>query len=133
MPPMLRQLSIMPSFYTVNSETFVRVYFCQTSLLLEITLFITDIGKSCPSRKILASQVCLLMLFAKKSSRTVEITLSITVIGQSSSSHEILTSQVCLLMLFTKTKFSRKFPGLTVANCSHRQGYGKFKDFSKIS
>ena len=31
----------------------------------EITLLITDIGKSCPSRKFLTSQVCLLTLFAK--------------------------------------------------------------------
>ena len=31
----------------------------------EITLSFTDIGKSCPSRKFLASQICLLTLFAK--------------------------------------------------------------------
>ena len=31
----------------------------------EITQPITDIGKSCPSREFLASQVCLLKLFAK--------------------------------------------------------------------
>ena len=31
----------------------------------EITLSITDIGKPCPSREILTSLVCLLMLFAK--------------------------------------------------------------------
>ena len=29
-----------------------------------ITLSFTDIGKSCPSREFLASQICLLMLFA---------------------------------------------------------------------
>ena len=31
----------------------------------EITLLFTDIGESCPSRKFLTSQICLLMLFAK--------------------------------------------------------------------
>ena len=30
-----------------------------------ITLSITDIGKSCPSREFLVSQICLLTLFAK--------------------------------------------------------------------
>ena len=31
----------------------------------EITLSFTDMCKSCPSREFLASQICLLMLFAK--------------------------------------------------------------------
>ena len=31
----------------------------------EMTILFTDIFKSCPSRKFLASQICLLMLFAK--------------------------------------------------------------------
>ena len=32
---------------------------------VEITMSFTDICKSCPSRKFLASQICLLMLFGK--------------------------------------------------------------------
>ena len=35
----------------------------------EITLSFTDIGKSCCSREILKSQICLLSLFAKINSR----------------------------------------------------------------
>ena len=62
---------------TVNSEIFARVLFRETSHMRSFvktkssriakfsTLSITDIGKSCPSREILTSQVCLLTLFAK--------------------------------------------------------------------
>ena len=56
---------------TVNSEIFVRVYFRKTSNMRsfvkrkpprndEITLSVTDIGKSCLSREILTSLICLL-------------------------------------------------------------------------
>ena len=37
----------------------------------KIILSFTDIGKSCPSRKFLTSQLCLLTLFAKISGFTV--------------------------------------------------------------
>ena len=63
-------------FDTVNSEIFARVYFRETSHMRsfvkikssqnsEITLLFTDIEKSCPSRELLATQICLLTLFAK--------------------------------------------------------------------
>ena len=58
------------SSYSVNSEIFSRVYFRETSHMgsfvkikssqnVEITQSFTDIGKSCPSPKFLASQICL--------------------------------------------------------------------------
>ena len=61
---------------TVNSEIFARVLFSRnfayakfrenkTSRNAEITLSFADICKSCPSREFLASQMCLLTLFAK--------------------------------------------------------------------
>ena len=37
----------------------------------EITLSLTDIDKSCPSREYLASQICLFTLFAKISGFTI--------------------------------------------------------------
>ena len=43
-------------------QSFVKI---KSSQSREITLSITDIGKSCPSREFLTSQVCLLTLFAK--------------------------------------------------------------------
>ena len=63
------------SSYTVNSEFFARVYFRETSHKRsfvktkfsrngEITLSITDIGKTCPSGEFLTSQVCLLTLIS---------------------------------------------------------------------
>ena len=45
-----------------NVRSFVKM---KSSRNREITLSITDIGKPCPSREILTSLVCLLMLFAK--------------------------------------------------------------------
>ena len=68
--------SFMVVQYTVNSEIFLRVLFCETLHMrsfvkikstrnAQITLWFTDICKYCPSRKSLASQMCLLMLFAK--------------------------------------------------------------------
>ena len=48
--------------------TFVKIKSSQNA---EITLSFTDICKSCPSRKILVSQNCLLTLFAKISGFTV--------------------------------------------------------------
>ena len=68
-----------------------------------------------------------------KSSRNGKITQSINDIGKSCSSCLIGTAQVCLLKLFAKIKLSQKFRDFTVANCSYRQGYRKFKDFSKTS
>ena len=53
---------------TVNSEIFARVLFSMKikSLLNgEITLSLTDIDKSCPSREFLKSQICLLTLIVK--------------------------------------------------------------------
>ena len=72
----MTRTKISPTNVTVNSEIFARVYFRETSHVRsfvkmkssrnrEITLSITDIGKPCPSREILTSLVCLLMLFAK--------------------------------------------------------------------
>ena len=56
--------------FTVKSEIFARVYFRETWHMLSfvkiessrndaITLLLTDIGKSCPSREFLTSQICL--------------------------------------------------------------------------
>ena len=61
---------------TVNSEIFAKVYFRETSLMRsfaelkssqngEVTLSLTDIGKSCPSREFKTSLICILTLFAK--------------------------------------------------------------------
>ena len=48
----------------------------KSSLNAEITLSFTDICKSCPSRKFLTSQICLLTLFAKiKKSRKFTVTV----------------------------------------------------------
>ena len=44
----------MRSFVKINS-----------ALNTEITLSFTDLGKSCPSREFLISQICMLTLFAK--------------------------------------------------------------------
>ena len=60
---------------SVNSKIFARVLFSrnftyakflkiESSQNGEITPSFTDIGKSCPSREFLTSQICLLMLFA---------------------------------------------------------------------
>ena len=60
----------------VNSEMFASVFFsrnfaytklCENKILAKwrITLSFTDIGKSCSSCEFLASQICLLTLFAK--------------------------------------------------------------------
>ena len=43
-------------------RSFVKIKSSQNA---EITLSLTDISKSCPSRELLASQMCLLTLFAK--------------------------------------------------------------------
>ena len=61
--------------FTVNSEIFARVLFSRnfmrsfvkikSSRNWEITLSITDIGKSCSGREFLAQQECLLTLFVK--------------------------------------------------------------------
>ena len=49
-------------------RSFVKI---QSSRNGEITLSLTDIGKSCPSHDFLTSQICVLTLFAKiKLSRT---------------------------------------------------------------
>ena len=75
------------SFATANSEIFARVLFSGSFAYAyakfrekkslgneEITLSFTDIGKSCPSREFLTSQICLLKLFAKiKFSRNFQI------------------------------------------------------------
>ena len=69
-------------FFTVNTEIFGRFYFHETSHMRsfmkiepllngKITMSFTDVGKSCPSREFLTSQLCLLMLFAKISEFTV--------------------------------------------------------------
>ena len=59
---------------TVNLEIFTRVLFswifeyakfCEVKTLAKSLLSFTDIGISCPSRKFLTSQICILMLFAK--------------------------------------------------------------------
>ena len=72
----MRLAPIGSTYFTVNSEIFARVLFRVTSHMrsfvkikssrnAEITQSFTDIGKSCPSREFLASQICLLKLFAK--------------------------------------------------------------------
>ena len=59
-----------------NREIFARVYFRETSHMRsfekintsrndEIALSFTDLGKSCPSREFLTSQICILTIFAK--------------------------------------------------------------------
>ena len=57
---------------TVNLEIFARVLFWETTQIFkkikpsqngETTLLFTDEGKSCPSRELLMSQICLLRLF----------------------------------------------------------------------
>ena len=62
------------SSFTVNSELFERVLFSRNFAYFvkikpsrngEISLLFTDIGKSCPSREFLMSQVCILTVFAK--------------------------------------------------------------------
>ena len=63
-------------FNTVNLEIIAIILFSRNSHMLsfvkikssrnaEITQSFNDIGKSCPSREFLASQICLLALFAK--------------------------------------------------------------------
>ena len=43
-------------------RSFVKIKFSRNG---DIALPFSDLGKSCPSRNLLTSQVCLLMLFAK--------------------------------------------------------------------
>ena len=47
---------------TSHMRSFVKI---ESSRNGEITMSFTDVGKSCPSREFLTSQMCLLMLFAK--------------------------------------------------------------------
>ena len=49
-----------------DMQSFVKI---KSSRNGKITLLLTDIGNTCPSREILTSQMCLLTLFAKKKSR----------------------------------------------------------------
>ena len=64
-------LAICSSSHTVNSEIFARIYFAKfreikTQVKWQNHSSFTDIRISCPSHEFLTSQICLLMLFAKK-------------------------------------------------------------------
>ena len=57
---------------TVNLESFVMVLFSGNFAdadapqeMAKITLSLSDVGKSCPSRKFFTWEICLLMLFPK--------------------------------------------------------------------
>ena len=88
-----RETSHMRSF--VNMRSFVKIKSSQNG---EITLSITDIGKSCTSREFLSLQECLLMRFAK-----------IKFWRENFRVYSIKINFLCSIVTWLKSRISRHF------------------------